>query len=69
MKAFITGSQAYGEPNEDSDIDLVVFVTPNELTRLRSFADSDDREKKTGDSDSGPQHMGGASPRPCGSAN
>lgn len=56
MKAFITGSQVYGTPNDKSDIDLVVYVTPNELNLLKKFADSDDREKpKKGDSDSGPQ--------------
>lgn len=25
MKSFITGSRAYGKPNQDSDIDIVVF--------------------------------------------
>lgn len=26
MKAFITGSHAYGRPNSTSDVDLVVFA-------------------------------------------
>jgi len=34
MKAFITGSHAYGTPTEDSDIDLVVQVSPGDLERL-----------------------------------
>lgn len=28
MTAFITGSRAYGTPREDSDIDLVISVSP-----------------------------------------
>lgn len=37
MKAFITGSRAYGAPREDSDIDLVVLMdadTAGELSQL-----------------------------------
>lgn len=32
--AFLTGSRVYGEPREDSDIDLVVQVTPKEYQKL-----------------------------------
>jgi predicted nucleotidyltransferase len=39
MKAFITGSRAYGTPREDSDTDLVVMVSPDDMRRLRSQAD------------------------------
>lgn len=61
MKPFLTGSRVYGEPTGESDIDLVVLVTPAVITELRKLADSDDKEKVTGDSDSGPQQFGGES--------
>lgn len=32
--SFITGSRAYGEPKENSDIDLVVFVSDSDLQLL-----------------------------------
>lgn len=35
VKALITGSHAYGEPNENSDIDLVVLVTEADLAILK----------------------------------
>lgn len=34
MNAFITGSQAYGVPREDSDIDLVVLLGASQLEGL-----------------------------------
>ena len=34
MEAFITGSRAYGTPNEESDIDLVVFCSPDDAAKL-----------------------------------
>lgn len=34
MKAFVTGSHAYGTPRPDSDIDLVVLVSPEDMARL-----------------------------------
>lgn len=37
MKSFITGSNVYGKPNSDSDVDLVIFVdaqTKEELIKL-----------------------------------
>ncbi len=32
--AFLTGSRAYGVPREDSDVDLVVYMDPSELSPL-----------------------------------
>ena len=40
-KAFITGSHAYGEPTKKSDVDLVVFVSPETMVELRKLADRD----------------------------
>lgn len=34
MRAFLTGSRAYGVPRSTSDIDLVVFLTPEEIDVL-----------------------------------
>lgn len=34
MKAFITGSRAYGTPREDSDIDLVIAASASDLFLL-----------------------------------
>ncbi len=39
QKSFITGSWAYGLPNADSDIDLVVLVTEKELQQLLANQD------------------------------
>ena len=41
MNAFITGSHAYGTPDEDSDVDLVVLVQSGANTdeKLRELAD------------------------------
>lgn len=33
--SFLTGSRVYGTPRPDSDIDLVVLVTEEDLARLR----------------------------------
>ena len=38
MKAFITGSHAYGEPHADSDVDLVVRVDHDDLALLRELS-------------------------------
>ena len=38
MEAFVTGSQVYGKPTADSDVDLVVRVTQQDLDLLRKFA-------------------------------
>lgn len=34
MTAFLTGSQVYGTPTPESDIDLVVFVSPVDLALI-----------------------------------
>lgn len=38
-KAFITGSHAYGIPHKDSDIDLVVLLTQEDLAKLEIGCD------------------------------
>lgn len=38
--AFVTGSQAYGKPTKDSDIDLVVWVTSDDLHKKERGRDS-----------------------------
>lgn len=53
MKAFVTGSRAYGRPRPDSDIDLVVLVSSYDLERLRAQADPDPKMGKGTDSDPG----------------
>ena len=40
LKAFITGSHAYGTPKKNSDIDLVVFISEEDLKALEKFAAS-----------------------------
>ena len=39
MHSFITGSRAYGTPRPDSDIDLVVLVSPDDLAKLVELSD------------------------------
>lgn len=39
MKAFITGSQAYGETGPDSDLDLVILCDEQMLATLVHFSD------------------------------
>jgi hypothetical protein len=39
MQSFLTGSRAYGQPREDSDIDMVVLVSDGELSDLVAMAD------------------------------
>lgn len=39
MQAFITGSHAYGEPNENSDVDLVALVDEPALELLKTICD------------------------------
>ena len=43
MKAFITGSRAYGIPREDSDIDLVVAVNKEDYYKLWDLSDNRDK--------------------------
>ena len=38
MNAIITGSRAYGNPRPDSDIDLVVLMSPDDYMNLMGFA-------------------------------
>lgn len=55
MKAFITGSRAYGTPRDGSDVDLVVLVTHAEAAVLKANAnanaDSEDDPRRGHDSD------------------
>lgn len=60
LRSFVTGSQAYGTPTEDSDVDLMVWVTSSDLNRLRGMADKKKPTKDfTGEesqgSDGGPE--------------
>jgi predicted nucleotidyltransferase len=48
MKALLTGSRVYGTPTEESDIDMVVLVTDEELVRLAMLADEGDKGLKFG---------------------
>lgn len=38
MNAFITGSHAYGTPNKDSDVDLVVRMSKATLKKLHELS-------------------------------
>jgi hypothetical protein len=40
MQAFLTGSQVYGKPTQDSDIDLVIFTDVDTMLRLRALSDN-----------------------------
>lgn len=42
MTAFLTGSRAYGKPNEGSDIDVVILADFELLNVLQEFSDSDE---------------------------
>lgn len=37
-RSFVTGSHAYGTPDEESDVDLVILVTEDDLMILRKLA-------------------------------
>lgn len=37
--AFLTGSRTYGTPREDSDIDVVCFLSPAQLIALADMAE------------------------------
>jgi predicted nucleotidyltransferase len=41
MRAFITGSHAYGRPTEKSDVDLVILVSKKTANALRSLCELD----------------------------
>ena len=47
MKAFLTGSRAYGTPQPSSDIDLVVFLSRDDLAVLRQFDEGPDPRHTT----------------------
>lgn len=51
-KPFITGSHAYGEPNSDSDIDLVVLVDVETVQQLLAASENVD-DHPVRDSDGG----------------
>lgn len=38
--SFLTGSYAYGTPNSESDVDLVVNISEHEISVLKQLADS-----------------------------
>ena len=40
MKAFITGSRAYGQPTSESDLDLVILVDEHTKSLLTTLSDS-----------------------------
>lgn len=42
-KATFSGSRVYGKPGADSDLDLLMLVTPEELGLLRTMQDHPDR--------------------------
>ena len=42
--SFLTGSRAYGNPREDSDIDLAVLLSSEELQQLRNHASRNENE-------------------------
>lgn len=57
MKAFITGSHAYGTPNSNSDVDLVILVGHADLEDLEKLGDKQyevDRRPVGGRTDSDP---------------
>lgn len=44
MKSFLTGSQVYGTPKEDSDIDLVVRISEDDLCILRRLTGTESQK-------------------------
>lgn len=53
MNAIVTGSQKYGRPRLDSDVDLVILVSEEDLLTLKRFAGEDEEPPKDSDSDPG----------------
>ena len=45
MLSFVTGSHAYGTPQVDSDIDLVVLVSKNDLQRMIEMTEAPEHER------------------------
>lgn len=52
MRSFVTGSRAYGTPNKNSDVDLVILVSESDLKILKLFGEVTE-PKKGSDSDPG----------------
>lgn len=48
--AFLTGSRAYGNPREDSDVDLVILTNTASLIALERVSDPNPPPKQCGDS-------------------
>lgn len=44
LRAVLTGSRAYGEPRDASDVDLAVLVSPGDADALRALADRNGAE-------------------------
>jgi hypothetical protein len=55
FNSIVTGSVAYGRPEKNSDVDLVILCSPADLDRLAKYADStfDLRQKPDSDPGSG----------------
>lgn len=49
MQAFLTGSHAYGQPRENSDVDLVVFCSPETAEKLRVLSEDQSGIVRFGD--------------------
>lgn len=48
LKAFATGSRVFGEPRQDSDLDLVILVDAFTLNLLQGMAEVDENAEATG---------------------
>ena len=51
MRAFITGSHAYGTPTEESDVDLVILVDWATLDKLNNLSEKGLNESATDSGD------------------
>jgi len=49
--AIVTGSQKYGTPKPDSDVDLVVLVSGEDMHILQQFADAEQHKETKGNYD------------------
>lgn len=56
MKAFLTGSQAYGQPGQRSDVDLVVPISAEAMWKLAQLADNASEIEEGLNRQSGGQH-------------
>ncbi len=48
MRSFVTGSRVYGHPREDSDVDMVICCTYNDIVLLRTLADDSNHYENGG---------------------